>query len=85
MSGLTKKLPISAEEVFADLDKKYSKAGALLRGARLREELTQKQLAARLGMPHRHISAMEHGKRPIDRKMALKLAKALRTSAKIFL
>ena len=74
-----------AENAFDDLNRKYSKVGALLKGARLREELTQKQLAERLNMPQSHISEMERGNRPIGRKMAIKLAKALNISYRIFL
>ena len=74
-----------ADNAFDDLNSKYSKVGALLKGARLREELTQKQLAERLKIPQSHISEMEHGNRPIGRKMAMKLARALNVSYRIFL
>ena len=73
------------DSAFDDLNNKYSKAGALLKGARLREELTQKQLAERLAIPQSHISAMERGNRPIGRKMATKLARVLHVSHRIFL
>ena len=71
--------------MFSDLKDKYTKAGALLRGARAREELTRKQLAAHLDIPVSQVSAMENGKHPIDAKMAKKLATCLRVSHKIFL
>ena len=44
---------------------------------RLREGLTQKQLAKRTGISQPNISAMEKGKRPIGLNVAKKLAKAL--------
>lgn len=51
--------------------------GTILRGARLKEELSQKELAEKTGIPQRHISEMETGKRPIGKKRAEKLAVAL--------
>jgi len=54
--------------------------GAALRGARAREGLTQRELAARTGIPQRHISEMEGGKRPIGKERARKLAEALHVS-----
>jgi hypothetical protein len=60
--------------------------GAILRGARLREELTQKQLSEKTGIPQRHISEMETGKRQVGRKRAEILANALNvTDYRIFL
>ncbi len=51
--------------------------GTILKGARLREELTQKQLSEKTGIPQRHISEMETGKRQAGRKRAEILAEAL--------
>ena len=48
-----------------------------LRGARYREGLTQQQLSDMTGLPKRHISEMENGKRPIGKNSARKLAGAL--------
>jgi predicted transcriptional regulator len=70
----------SIEEVFPDFH-----IGHALRGLRSREELTQKQLAEMVGIKPSHISEMEHGKRPIGKVMAKRLAKALRTDYKVFL
>ena len=68
------------KEVFPDFH-----IGHALRGLRLRENLTQKQLAEMIGGKPSHISEMENGKRPIGKKIAKRLAKALRTDYKIFL
>ncbi len=54
--------------------------GTILKGARLREGLTQKQLSEKTGIPQRHISEMETGKRAIGRKRAEILAEILRVS-----
>ena len=66
----------------------YSEAqliGKALAGARARENMTQTQLAEFTGVPQRHISEMEHGKRPIGKEMAKRLGKALNISYKAFL
>jgi len=70
----------SLEEVFPDMH-----VGNALRGLRRREELTQQALANMIGASKSHISEMEHGKRPIGKNMAKRLAKALNTNYKVFL
>ena len=59
--------------------------GVCLRGSRYREGLTQKQLADMTGIPQRHISEMENGKRSIGKEMAKRLGKALNIGYKVFL
>jgi ribosome-binding protein aMBF1 (putative translation factor) len=59
--------------------------GKALAGARHKEGLTQVQLATMTGIPQRHLSEMEHGKRPIGKDTARKLAKALNVHYRIFL
>lgn len=59
--------------------------GVMVRGGRTKEGLTQAQLAALVGIPQRHVSEMEHGKRPIGKEMAKRLGKALGVSYKVFL
>ena len=48
-----------------------------LAGYRYRENLTQQRLADLTGTNRRHISEMEHGKRPIGKENAKKLARVL--------
>ena len=48
-----------------------------LRGSRHKEGLTQRQLSGITGIPQRHISEMENGKRSIGKEMAKRLGKAL--------
>lgn len=57
----------------------------MLRGARGRENLTQEQLSQESGIPRRHISEMENGKRPIGKENAKKLAKALKMDYRLLL
>jgi len=68
------------EEVFPDLHQ-----GSAIRGLRLREGLTQEQLARLLGVKRTNLSEMENGKRPIGKNMARRLAKVLKTDYKVFL
>ena len=66
----------------------YSEAqltGKALAGARYREGLTQVKLSELAGIPQRHSSEMENGKRPIGKEMAKRLGKALNISYKVFL
>jgi plasmid maintenance system antidote protein VapI len=58
---------------------------AVLRGARGKEEITQARLAEITGIPQRHISEMENGKRTIGKAAAKKLAKVLNTDYRVFL
>ncbi len=59
--------------------------GVILAGARLREDMTQAELAEKTGIPQGHISEMESGKRPITVKTAKILGKALNFGYKVFL
>jgi transcriptional regulator with XRE-family HTH domain len=56
-----------------------------LRAYRLRERLTQVQLADLAGIPRRHISDMENGRRPIGKENAKKLADVLNTDYRMLL
>ena len=59
--------------------------GVLLSGARYREGLTQAQLAEKTGIPRRHISERENGKRPIGKKNARLLGEALGIEPRLLL
>ncbi|MEF3697729.1 helix-turn-helix domain-containing protein [Desulfolutivibrio sp.] len=56
-----------------------------LRGARIKEGLTQRALSALVGVPQRHISEMENGKRSIGKVMAKRLADALKIDYRVML
>ena len=62
-----------------------SVTASVLRGARGKEEMTQARLSELTGIPQRHISEMERGKRPIGKENARKLARALNTDYRVFL
>lgn len=57
---------------------KHGYAGMVLRGARFRENLSQKELAKRTGVSQENISRIENGKRSVGEKLAKKLAKPLK-------
>jgi DNA-binding XRE family transcriptional regulator len=70
----------SAREVFPE-----SSPGNRLLGLRTREGITQKELAARLGIHQHHISEMEKGTRSISVDMAKRISEAYNISYKVFL
>jgi plasmid maintenance system antidote protein VapI len=78
-----KKIPW--REVAKENIKKYTEIGLALRGARLRADMTQKELANAVGAYPHHISEMEHGKRSIGKELARRFGEALRMSYKMFL
>src|ERR1700751_3381874 len=59
--------------------------GRMLRAARSKEGVTQSQLARMTGIPQRHISEMEHGKRPIGKERAKQLATTLKVNYRVLL
>lgn len=71
---------VPAEDVQKRIEKDVPLAGTpagALRAYRLREDLTQAQLAEKSGIAQGHISAMEKGTRAIGLKSAKTLAKVL--------
>jgi len=59
--------------------------GVSLLGARTKEGMTQTRLSELTGIPQRHLSMMEHGKRPIKESEARRLAKVLKVDFRVFL
>ena len=68
------------EEEFAD-----NSIGTILQGIRFREGLTQVDLSKNTGIPQRHISEMENGKRTIGKLNARRLAETMDVDYRIFL
>ena len=58
---------------------------SILRGARSKAGVTQTRLSELTGIPQRHISEMERGKRPLGKETAKKLASALELDYRVFL
>jgi DNA-binding XRE family transcriptional regulator len=76
--------PVPWREAFPSLSE-AERPGRMLRAARTKEDLSQAQLATLTGIPQRHISEMEHGKRAIGKERARKLAAALKVHYHVFL
>ena len=74
-------IPTEKVEVeFAD-----NPTGTILQGVRFREGMTQVDLSWKTGLPQRHLSEVENGKRTIGKVNARKLAKAMDVDYRIFL
>lgn len=76
---------ISAREFFQDAFGQRPEWAVHLRGFRVRDGLTQLQLAQRLGIRQSQISEMERGKRSIGKAFAKKLADFFHTDYRSFL
>ena len=57
----------------------------MLIGARAKEGVTQVQLSEFTGIPRRHISDMENGRRPIGKQNAKKIGEVLNINYRLFL
>ncbi len=81
----SKEKTVSAEVVFPELKDAVKRPGLMLKGARLRMDMTQEQLAKKLKIKQHHMSEMERGKRSISKAMAQKLATVLDMDYRLFL
>ncbi len=79
------KSTVSADKVFADLIHKHTKAGALLKGLRIREGMTQINFAKKISVTQTNLSKMENGKRPIGRTVAKRIAAKFNMDYRVFL
>ncbi len=77
--------PITLEDFFSKHFPGQTEAAVSLRGLRTRENMSQVKLAELTGIPQRHISEMENGKRSIGKERAKKLAKVLNADYRMFL
>ncbi len=75
----------TVDESFKEHYTKTNEEETHLRGFRLRDNLTQVQLAQKAGISQSAIAAMETGKRPISKVMAKKLATLFDTDHRAFL
>lgn len=76
---------VSAEVVFADLNKRFTKAGALLKGLRYKEGLTQVEFAKKIGVTQTNLSKMENGRRPIGKSIAKRIEQIFDVNYRYFL
>jgi ribosome-binding protein aMBF1 (putative translation factor) len=73
------------EDIFANIEKKYTKPGVLLQGARHREGLTQAEMAKKINVTQADLSKMENGKRPIGKVIAKRIEKIFGVNYRYFL
>ena len=76
---------VSADEAFKDLINQYGKAGALLKGIRIREGLNQTDFAKLIGVTQANLSSMESGSRPIGKNKAKIIAEMFDVDYRSFL
>lgn len=76
---------IKLEDLEPSLKDPAQRIARVLRGARHKEEMSQVELAKKLNITQSDLSKMEHGKRPIGKKLAMRLSKILKVDYRIFL
>ena len=76
---------VSAKIIFEKLDKKFTKAGALLKGLRAREGLSQVEFAKKINITQANLSTMENGRRSIGKIIAKRIEKVFGTNYRYFL
>lgn len=76
---------VSADDALKHLYDKYGKAGSVLKGARLRLGMTQKELAKSADVEQGDLSKIEQGKRVIGKEVAKRLAAILKIDYRILL
>ncbi|HSW69265.1 MAG TPA: helix-turn-helix transcriptional regulator [Gammaproteobacteria bacterium] len=75
----------SIKRLFDKLDVKFTKAGALLKGLRVRENLSQVEFAKKIDVTQANLSNMENGRRPIGKVIAKRIEKIFGTNYRYFL
>jgi ribosome-binding protein aMBF1 (putative translation factor) len=84
-AGNIEKILAEESQTIKQLDALYTRAGACLHGARIREGLSQMALSEKIGISQTNLSKMEVGKRPIGKVMAKRIAAILKVNYQIFL
>ncbi len=73
---------VSWDKVYSDSYGDTPRWAVSLRGARSKENMSQKELSKKTGIPVTTISKYENGGREISEKQAKKLAKALKSASR---
>lgn len=79
------KITADKSDTIKSLDAKFTSAGAILQGSRIKEGLSQVELAEKLKISQTNLSKMELGKRPIGKAMAKRIAVILKVDYRLFL
>lgn len=80
-----KKSIVPIKILFDQLDEKYTKAGALLKGLRLREGLSQVAFSKKINVTQANLSNMENGRRAIGKIIAKRIEKVFGADYRYFL
>jgi ribosome-binding protein aMBF1 (putative translation factor) len=73
------------EDIEPKMKDPFLRTASILRGARYKENMTQVDLAKKLKFTQSDLSKMEHGKRPIGKKLAQRIAEILKIDYRILL
>ncbi len=76
---------IPARELYPELNDPIKGPALSFHGMRLKQGLTQKALAEKIGISQSDVSKIEKGERTIGKKLALRIGKALGVDYKRFL
>jgi DNA-binding XRE family transcriptional regulator len=79
------KKTIAASKVLPELTDETLRPATILRASRIKADMTQKELAAKLGVFQHHLSEMENSKRPIGKQMAKKLSAVFKSDYRLFI
>ena len=80
-----KEEPVDWREAFRKEIEELGESALALKGARVKENMTQKKLAHLLGTSQVYISQLENGRKEINKQMAKKLEKIFNINYKVFL
>lgn len=80
-----KEVNIKIEDIEPKMKDPSQRTASILRGARYKENMTQVDLAKKLKITQSDLSKMEHGKRPIGKKLAQRIAEILKIDYRILL
>lgn len=76
---------VSAEEIFPDLKDPAKRIGIVFRGIRYKNNLTQAEVAHKLGLDQSDVSKIEKGKRSIGKALAKKIEQEFKIDYRRFL
>ena len=76
---------VQSENVFRDIFDNLPRGAINLKASRVKENMSQKELSEKSGIPLTLISKYENGHRIISEDLAKKLAKIFKTNHKIYL
>lgn len=81
----TKRKEENLKSLFSNLENQYTKAGILLKGLRLRENMSQVEFAKKIKVTQANLSNMENGKRSIGKIVAKRIEKVFEINYRYFL